>query len=136
MALRIASWNVNGLRARMALVERFLRERDVDVLCLQETKVPSGLFAHGDFTMLGYPHVVAVGEVGYAGVAIVSRLPLQDPVHGLPGDEHGRMAAASLASGERLLSCYAPNGGSLGSPQYGQKLEWFAVLRQWLDARV
>ncbi|TAM86813.1 exodeoxyribonuclease III [bacterium] len=135
VALTVATWNVNGLRARMALVERFLRERAPDVLCLQETKISNGLFPFGDFAMLGYPHAVAVGNAGYAGVAIVAKMPLEDHVQGLPGDEHGRLAGARLESGERVFSCYAPNGGIYGSTQYAYKLEWFTVLRRWLDAR-
>ncbi|HVA36491.1 MAG TPA: exodeoxyribonuclease III [Candidatus Dormibacteraeota bacterium] len=135
MPLTVVTWNVNGLRARMALVERLLNGRAPDVLCLQETKVPTGLFPFGDFAMLGYPHVVAVGEAGYAGVAIAAREPLSDVVKGLPGDEHGRLAGARLPGGERIFSLYAPNGGSLGSPEYAYKLEWFTVLRRWLDAR-
>ncbi|TAM60313.1 exodeoxyribonuclease III [bacterium] len=134
MVLTVATWNVNGLRARMALIERFLSEREPDVLCLQETKIGTGLFPFGDFAMLGFPHALAVGNAGYAGVAIVAKLPLQEPVRGLPGDDDGRLVGARLESGERVFSCYAPNGGTYGSPQYAYKLEWFTVLRHWLDA--
>jgi len=135
MARTIATWNVNGLRARGALVERYLRERQPDVLCLQETKVPTSLFPFGSFAMLGYPHAVAVGEAGYAGVAILAREPLEDPITGLPGDEHGRLAGARLPNGIRVFSAYAPNGGTLDSPQYAYKLEWFTILRHFLEAR-
>src|SRR3546814_8572168 len=74
----IASWNINSVRARIGIVEKFLREEAPDVLCLQETKVECGLFPKTMFEALGYQHIVTNGQRMHHGVAIVSRLPLSD----------------------------------------------------------
>src|SRR3546814_5156846 len=74
----IASWNINSVRARIGIVEKFLREEAPDVLCLQETKVECGLFPKTMFEGLGYTHIVTNGQRMHHGVAIVSRLPLTD----------------------------------------------------------
>ncbi|MIL09790.1 exodeoxyribonuclease III, partial [Salmonella enterica subsp. enterica] len=75
--LTIATWNINSVRLRMPLVERFLTERKPDVLCLQETKCPDELFPFEPFIALGYPHIAVHGQKGYHGVATISRFPLE-----------------------------------------------------------
>src|SRR3990167_3094447 len=74
----IASWNINSVRARIGIVEKFLREESPDILCLQETKVECGLFPPEMFKRLGYDHIVTHGQRMHHGVAIVSKLPLAD----------------------------------------------------------
>ena len=74
--LRIASWNINSVRARIDIVERFLREEAPDILCLQETKVADPQFPEGPFRQLGYNHIVINGQPMHHGVAILSKFPL------------------------------------------------------------
>ena len=74
--LTIATWNINSVRLRIGLVERFLDEFAPDILCLQETKCPDDMFPHKSFEQLGYGHVATHGQRGYHGVATVSRIPL------------------------------------------------------------
>src|SRR3546814_8146465 len=74
----IASWNINSVRARIGIVEKFLREEAPDILCLQETKVECGLFPPEMFRRLGYEHIVTHGQRMHHGVAIVSKLPLTE----------------------------------------------------------
>src|SRR3954465_1052616 len=77
-SLKIASWNINSVRARVEIVERFLTEESPDILCLQETKVRDSEFPEGLFRRLGYDHVIICGQPMHHGVAIVSRLPMRE----------------------------------------------------------
>jgi exodeoxyribonuclease-3 len=140
-AMRIASWNVNSVRTRLDQVVRWLAEEEPDVLCLQETKVDDPLFPHTAFTDLGYTTAIS-GQKAYNGVAIVSRLPLEDVQVGfsalLPGDgeaaqlgEQKRVISARI-EGVRVLNLYVPNGSSLTSEKYAYKLAWLACLRRYL----
>jgi exodeoxyribonuclease-3 len=140
-AMRIASWNVNSVRTRLDQVVRWLAEEEPDVLCLQETKVDDPLFPHTAFTDLGYTTAIS-GQKAYNGVAIVSRLPLEDVQVGfsalLPGDgeaaqlgEQKRVISARI-EGLRVLNLYVPNGSSLTSEKYAYKLAWLACLRRYL----
>jgi exodeoxyribonuclease-3 len=139
--MRIASWNVNSVRTRLDQVVRWLAEEEPDVLCLQETKVDDPLFPHVAFTDLGYTTAIS-GQKAYNGVAIVSRLPLEDVQVGfsalLPGDseaaqlgEQKRVISARI-EGLRVLNLYVPNGSSLTSEKYAYKLAWLACLRRYL----
>ena len=139
--MRIASWNVNSVRTRLDQVVRWLAEEEPDVLCLQETKVDDPLFPHTAFTDLGYTTAIS-GQKAYNGVAIVSRLPLEDVQVGfsalLPGDgeaaqlgEQKRVISARI-EGLRVLNLYVPNGSSLTSEKYAYKLAWLACLRRYL----
>ncbi|MBS0255104.1 MAG: endonuclease/exonuclease/phosphatase family protein, partial [Proteobacteria bacterium] len=76
--LTVATWNINSVRLRMPLVERFLTEHAPDVLCLQEIKTVANLFPHDAFEALGYTYRAVHGQKGYHGVATVSRLPLRE----------------------------------------------------------
>lgn len=82
MPLRVVSWNVNSLRARLPLVLRYLEERRPDVLCLQETRIAASLFPYAVFEEHGY-HCQTEGDRPYAGVATLSRLPITDVVRGI-----------------------------------------------------
>ena len=136
MTVRIATWNINSVRHRAALVERFLREEAPDVLCPQETKTPLEHFPYDGFRALGYEHVVARGEKGYNGVAILSRLPLAEVAHRdfcTRGD--ARHVAARLPSGTVVHNLYVPAGGDVPdaakNPKFAHKLDFLAELRTW-----
>ncbi len=99
----IASWNINSVRARIGIVEKFLREEAPDVLCLQETKVECGLFPKQMFEDLGYRHIVTNGQRMHHGVAIVSKLPLTDVrKYDWQANGEARHVGVTLPSGVRL----------------------------------
>jgi exodeoxyribonuclease-3 len=142
--MRIASWNVNSVRTRLDQVLAWLEAERPEVLCLQETKVADELFPHASFQALGYATAIS-GQKAYNGVAILSRLPIEDVQVGfaalLPEDsqaprlgEQKRVISACIA-GIRVLDLYVPNGSSLGSEKYAYKLEWLACLRRYLLAQ-
>jgi len=139
--MRIASWNVNSVRTRLEQVLTWLKQEQPEVLCLQETKVSDELFPAEAFAALGYTSSIS-GQKAYNGVAILSRLPLEDVQIGfealLPGDadavrlsEQKRVISA-LVDGVRVLNLYVPNGSSLSSDKYAYKLEWLACLQRYL----
>jgi exodeoxyribonuclease-3 len=133
--LRIASWNVNSIRARIDHVHRFLKEASPDVLCLQETKVTDADFPTDTFARAGY-ETHRVGEKSYNGVAIVSRHPVSDVRIGFAGGASSdacRLIAGNVA-GLRVMSAYVPNGKSLDSPAYEEKLSWLERLAVTLVA--
>lgn len=142
--MRIASWNVNSVRTRLEQVLAWLQQAQPDVLCLQETKVDDGLFPHAAFTGLGYATAIS-GQKAYNGVAILSRLPLEDVQIGfealLPGDAEAcrlseqKRVISALIDGVRVLNLYVPNGSGLTSEKYPYKLEWLACLRRYLAAQ-
>jgi exodeoxyribonuclease-3 len=139
--MRIASWNVNSVRTRLEQVLTWLEQEQPEVLCLQETKVSDDLFPAEAFAALGYTSSIS-GQKAYNGVAILSRLPLEDVQIGfealLPGDadavrlsEQKRVISA-LVDGVRVLNLYVPNGSALTSDKYAYKLEWLACLQRYL----
>jgi exodeoxyribonuclease-3 len=127
--VRLATWNVNSLRARLPRVEEWLAYAEPDILCLQETKVADAAFPSMPFAALGYESATH-GANQWNGVAILSRVGMEDVVPGF-GDECRLLSAT--CGGIRVVSVYVPNGRSLDSPQYGAKLEWLATLRGWLE---
>ncbi|MBL9078150.1 MAG: exodeoxyribonuclease III [Planctomycetes bacterium] len=133
--MKITTWNVNGLRARLTHIVDFLRAHEPDVLCLQETKVPDELFPREPIEDQGYD-VALFGQKGYNGLAILSRLPLADVVRGLPDDppDAERRVLAATTGGLRVLNLYVPNGQEVGCDKYRFKLDWFRRLRAFLDA--
>ena len=147
--MRIATWNVNSIRARVERVVDYLVREDVDVLCMQEIKCREHQFPFEPFTAAGYD-VVLHGLNQWNGVAIASRLPIDDvsvgfpgmPGFGTPGDD-GTLplearALAATVDGVRLWSLYVPNGRELDNPHFSYKLEWLSALaadtREWLAA--
>lgn len=134
--MRLASWNVNSIRARYDLVVEWLREHSPDVLCLQETKVTDAEFPGETFQRLGY-EVARAGQRTYNGVAILSRHPIEDVEVGLQGarPEDDKRLIAGTVRGIRILSAYVPNGKNLDSPSFAEKLTWLRELRRTLDAR-
>jgi exodeoxyribonuclease-3 len=132
--MRIATWNVNSLRARLELVVNWLQEDGPDVVCLQETKVTDDLFPAEALSGLGY-EVVCTGQRTYNGVAILSRLPLKDVMMALPdapGEDEKRFIAATI-QGIRVINVYVPNGQEVGSPKFAYKLAWLSCLQRFLD---
>jgi exodeoxyribonuclease III len=132
--VRIATWNVNSLKQRMPRFLPWIDERKPDVVCLQETKLADDALAEllGDeLTDRGY-EVAAHGEASWNGVAIVSRVGLENVERGLagaPGFPHPEARAiAATCGGVRIWSLYAPNGRQPGSDHYQYKLEWLSAL--------
>ncbi len=134
--MKITTWNVNGIRARLTHVIDFLRDQAPDVLCLQETKVQDELFPREALEDEGY-NVEYFGQKGYNGVAILSRHPLEDVVRGLPDDpaDAERRVLGANVDGYMILDLYVPNGQEVGADKYAYKLEWLRRLRAFLDSR-
>lgn len=145
--MRLATWNVNSIRARVDRVADWLERADVDVLAMQETKCADGQFPAMPFAALGYD-VVHRGFNQWNGVAIASRVGIEDVEVGFDGqptwsDKPEVEAAAearalgATCGGVRVWSLYVPNGRSIGSRHYTYKLEWLAALRNtassWLQ---
>lgn len=128
--MRLATWNVNSLKARLGRVERWIAAFEPDVLCLQETKLGDDAFPGLAFESLGYESFHH-GEGRWNGVAIVSRVGIDDPVAGFADgnepDTDARIAWATCG-GVRVASCYVPNGRSLDDDHYQYKLRWLDRL--------
>jgi exodeoxyribonuclease III len=138
--VRVATWNVNSAKQRLPRLLPWLDERQPDVVCVQETKLADDAFVEllgGELDGRGYA-VASHGEVQWNGVAILSRVGLEDVVHGLPGapgfpHQEARAVAATCA-GVRVHSVYVPNGREPDSEHYRYKLDWLAALRETLAA--
>ena len=131
--MRIATWNVNSLRSRIDRVEAFLERHDIDVLALQETKAREDQLPLMGLQARGYD-VAAVGYSQWNGVAIVSRVGLEDVTVGfdeMPAWEDAAEARAigAICGGVRIWSLYVPNGRKVDDPHYVYKLDWLARLR-------
>jgi len=139
--MKIVTWNVNSIRTRQEQVINWLKENDVNVLCLQETKVIDKDFPKQPFEELGY-HLYISGQKSYNGVAIFSRLPLEEvsigfaPIVGedLTGDlDEQKRVISGVVGNVRIVNLYVPNGASVGSDKYDYKLRWLKVLREYLQ---
>jgi exodeoxyribonuclease-3 len=139
--VRIATWNVNSVKQRMPRLLPWLDERRPDVVCLQETKLADEAFAEllgAELAGRGY-EVAAHGEATWNGVAILSRVGLDDVATGLgdeaPGFPHPEARAVSATCGGiRVVSVYVPNGRTPGSEHYHYKLAWLESLREMVAA--
>jgi exodeoxyribonuclease-3 len=132
--MRLATWNVNSLTARMPRVTAWIESQQPDVLCLQETKQADDKFPENEFAELGYASAHH-GDGRWNGVAILSRIGLDD-VHrgfGSAHDEHGCRIVSAECGGTRVFSVYVPNGRALDNEFYAVKLAWLARLRTTLD---
>ena len=134
--MRIVSWNVNSVRARIERVVTYVEREQPDVLCIQESKVVDQDFPREPFEALGY-HLELFGQPTYNGVALLSRLPLTDVVRGIPGldDTQARFIGAKVAD-FRLFNAYVPNGQEIGSEAFEYKLRWLEALREYLATHV
>jgi len=137
MLLTIATWNINSVRIRMPIVEKFLDEKQPDILCLQETKCQNDQFPIAPFNDRGYLHQAIHGQKGYHGVAIVSRIPLDEHDrrdHGNVG--HARHVSAKFSAGTktiRLHNFYVPAGGDEPdptiNPKFAHKLDYIEEMK-------
>jgi exodeoxyribonuclease III len=139
--MKIATWNVNSLTARLAHVLDWTTANPVDVLCLQELKLPDEKFPLEELRSAGYEHCAVFGQKTYNGVAIMSRQPLRDVVKNIVGfaDEHSRVIAATLdgPSGElRLVNGYFVNGQAPGTAKFDYKMSWLRGLCDYLREEV
>ena len=127
--MKIASWNVNSVKARLPHLLAWVAEAQPDVLCLQETKCLVADFPVLELKGLGY-HVEAIGQRSYNGVALLSKTPPEDIVRGLeggPDDGQARYIEASFG-GVRVVSLYLPNGNPSGTDKFTYKLAWMERL--------
>lgn len=132
--MRIVSWNINSVRARLLLLEQLIADEAPDVLCLQETKVDDPYFPHGWFTERGFEHAAIRGQKGHHGVAILSRVPLER-TESLDWCDKGdaRHVSAVLPGGAALHNFYVPAGGDVADPDENEK---FAHKLQFLDEMI
>lgn len=128
----IAAWNVNSLRVRLPHLLDWLQTAQPDVLCLQELKMPTDEFPFDEVGELGYEAAVH-GQPGYNGVAILSKLPIEEVVEGLPGEEGQSRVIEAMIEGVHVFSVYAPNGQAVGSEKFAYKQRFFTALREHLD---
>jgi len=129
MAFTIATWNINSVRLREALVQRLMTDEMPDILCLQECKSPVESIPLEGFHGLGYRHMVARGQKGYNGVAILSKLPIVEVGAGdYAGLGHARHVAGRLENGVTIHNFYVPAGGDIPdrneNVKFGQKLDY------------
>jgi exodeoxyribonuclease III len=134
MPFTLATWNINSVRLREPLVARLLGDEAPDILCLQEIKTPLDKFPTEGFAALGYRHLVARGQKGYNGVAILSKLPLADAgSQDWAGLGHARHVAARLENGVTIHNFYVPAGGDIPDRtenlKFGQKLDVLTDMR-------
>ena len=134
--MKLATFNINGIKARAEALPAWLAQAAPDVVCLQEIKSVDEAFPRGDFEALGY-RVETHGQKGFNGVAILSKLPLSDVRRGLPGDdadEQARWIEAVVDAGRPVRVCglYLPNGNPAPGPKYDYKLAWMTRM----EARV
>lgn len=127
--MRIATWNINGLRARLEYITLWLAERQPDVVGLQELKTPTEDFPHDFFNDLGYTALVH-GQKSWNGVAILSKRPMELRQSGLPGEEEwgSRLITAEIEGGLEYTTVYCPNGKNTTHADYPNKLRWYDTL--------
>jgi exodeoxyribonuclease-3 len=139
LTLKIASWNINSVRARSMIVEQFLNAESPDILCLQETKVRDEDFPADLFHQLGYTHQIICGQQMYHGVAILSRVPIHEETrHDWQANGEARHVGVRLDSGIRLENVYIPAGGDIPdrtvNAKFGQKLDFIERMTQWSES--
>ncbi|MFK7871149.1 MAG: exodeoxyribonuclease III [Roseobacter sp.] len=139
MTFRLATWNINSVRLREALVTKLMKDEAPDVLCLQECKSPVEKIPADVFAAAGYTHMVARGQKGYNGVAILSKLEMTEA----GGEDfaslgHARHVAGRLSNGVVVHNFYVPAGGDKPdraiNEKFGQKLDYLTEMRDWFHA--
>lgn len=143
MGFSIATWNINSVRLRIGLVEKFLKHHAPDILCLQETKCPQGQFPSAALKALGYDHIAELGQKGYHGVAIVSRLPLDDiksEVFAEKTDSRHITATVGKSNRVTIHNFYVPAGGDEPDPEinekFDHKLKFVEDMRKWSKKQI
>jgi exodeoxyribonuclease-3 len=134
MSFSLATWNINSVRLRAGLVEKLMREEAPDILCLQECKSPVEKIPREAFEALGYRWMVARGQKGYNGVAIFSKLPMQEVrAEDWAQMGHARHIAGQLENGVTIHNFYVPAGGDIPdreqNEKFGQKLDFLTHMR-------
>ena len=126
--MRIATWNINGVRARLEYVLCWLKDRKPDLVAFQELKAQDENMPFETFQDCGY-HVACHGQKGWNGVAVLSRSPIEQVERGLPGQHaNGARVITATVEGLSFTSVYCPNGKDIDHSDYGMKLEWFDAL--------
>src|SRR3954468_13158710 len=139
MRLPIATRDVNPVRLRAEQAARFVDEQGPDVLCMQEIKCQEGEFPREAFVAMGLPHLKIMGQKGWHGVAIASRLPIEDaPTLMNCREGHARCVAVKVA-GVEIQNFYIPAGGDLPDPElnpkFAHKLDFYARLTAYMHRR-
>jgi exodeoxyribonuclease-3 len=134
--VKLATWNVNSVRAREERLLRWLEANRPDALCLQELKVTEDGFPALSLGSLGYRAAVH-GQKTYNGVAVLSKTEPSDVERGFGdgGDDAQARLVAARVGGVHVVSAYVPNGAGVGSDKWAYKLDWLRRLRAWLDRR-
>jgi exodeoxyribonuclease-3 len=139
--MRIATWNINGVKARMGALETWLRQQTPDIVCLQEIKSTDEAFPRAEIEALGY-NVETHGQKGFNGVAILSKTRFDEVHRGLPGDdgdEQSRLIEGvfSIDGGVvRVCNIYLPNGNPVGTEKFAYKLAWMDRLIDFVERRL
>jgi exodeoxyribonuclease-3 len=140
--MRIATWNINGIKARLGLLELWLKQQAPDIVCLQEIKSVDEAFPRAEIEALGY-HIETHGQKSWNGVAILSKLRFDEVHRGLPGDEADEQARLieglfSLEDGGvvRVCNIYLPNGNPVDSEKFPYKLAWMERLIAFVEERL
>jgi exodeoxyribonuclease-3 len=136
MPLSVATWNINSVRLRLDLVKRLLNEVQPDVLCLQETKTPDEHFPKEAFEKLGYKYQLVHGMKGYNGVAVISRVPIEEPsTRDWCQRKDCRHGIVKLPGGIELHNVYIPAGGDIpdpeANPKFAHKLQFVDEITTW-----
>jgi exodeoxyribonuclease-3 len=128
--MRIATWNVNSVRARLDRLLPWLVEQKPEVVCLQETKCVDEQFPREPIEELGY-EIASYGQKTYNGVAILSRVGIEDVSLGFPGDGEEARAISAVVGGDTMVqNLYVVNGQEVGAPRYADKLAWLSSLAE------
>jgi exodeoxyribonuclease-3 len=140
--VKLTSWNVNSLTARLPHVLEWLAANPVDVLCLQELKLTDDKFPLQALAEAGYPHCAVFGQKTYNGVAIISRTPLREVVRNIEGfeDEQSRVIAATVDHPQhgalRVINGYFVNGQEPGSEKFAYKMQWLQGLQAYVASQL
>lgn len=130
--MRVATWNINGMRARLDYLLLWLRDRGPDVVGLQELKLTDERFPHAEIEAVGY-HAVTLGQKAWNGVAVLSRVETEVTQRGLPGqDEFGARLLTARVGELSFTTVYCPNGKSVEHGDFPRKLAWFDALAEHL----
>lgn len=141
LIMKIATWNINGVKARIENLQHWLKESSPDIACLQEIKSMDDLFPRLEIEALGY-HVETHGQKGFNGVAILSKKSPDEVIRGLPGDdsdEQARFIEAVFSTEKgvlRVVSLYLPNGNPVDTEKFPYKLSWMQRLETWAKDRL
>src|SRR6266496_2131266 len=139
--MRIATWNVNSIKQRIENLSAWLRERQPDIVCLQETKSQDETFPREPLEAMGY-NVAVHGQKTFNGVAVLSKLPLDQVTARLPGDDtdlHARfleVVVSTVSGAIRIASIYLPNGNPPDSDKYSYKISWMDRLIRYAHERL